>query len=132
VKFFLDNMISPKFARALCAVDRDVTSLRERFPQDTPDEEWLREIAEDYPVLITVDRHIRTRPLEREALSKSGLITLFLGPFFAKHNFRFWNQFVWLVRHWQSIEETARGLAKGSCMLLTQNGKMHPMSSPHR
>jgi len=127
VKFFLDNMISVKFARALRAVDQDVIALREKFAPDTADEVWIRQIAEHSPALLTLDRHIRTRPLERQALASAGIVSLFLGPFFTKCSFRFWDQFVWLVRYWSRIHEVAGGLARGACMLVTQNGKMHPL-----
>ncbi len=127
MKFFFDNMISVKFVRALRAVDQDVVALRERFPESTPDEVWIPQIAEESPVLLTLDRHIRSRPVERQALADAGIVSLFLGPFFNKRNFRFWNQFVWLVRHWTRIQDTAAGLASGACMLVTQNGKMHPL-----
>jgi hypothetical protein len=120
--FFLDNMISPHFARALRQVNKEVLALRERFAEDTADEVWLSELAHSASVLLTVDRHIRTRPLERRELRKSGIIALFLGPFFSK--LRFWQQFVWLVRNWEKLEQTIAGLARGSCMLVRQNGKM--------
>jgi len=127
MKFFLDNMISVKFARALREVERQVVALRERFAEDTPDRVWLTEIAKESPVLITLDRHIRSRPLERIALSHAGIISLFLGPFFSKKSFPFWEQFVWLVKHWTMLEHTAKGLGSGTCMLVTQSGKMYPM-----
>jgi hypothetical protein len=127
MRFFLDNMISPKFARALREVNKDVTALREKFAEETLDEEWIPKLAALSPVLMTLDRHIRTRPLERKVLSDAGITTLFLGPFFSKEGFRFWDQFVWLVRRWSVIEETSAGLGKGSCMLVQQNGKMYPL-----
>ena len=129
MRFFLDNMISYKFALALRAVEKDVVALRERFPENTDDVDWIRTVAPEAPVIITVDRRIRSRPLERRELAEAKLIGLFLQPFFTKTSFQFWDQFVWLVRHWAGIEETVKGLARGSCMALTQNGKMHPL--PH-
>ena len=84
MKFFLDNMISPKFARALREVGKDVMALRERFPKDTSDEKWLTEISRESAVVITVDRRIRTRPHERQALSQGKITIFFLGRFFAK------------------------------------------------
>jgi hypothetical protein len=123
--FFLDNMFPPRFSKAFREVDKDVWHLRERFEQDAPDAVWLPELAATSSVLITLDRHIRTRPLEREALSRSGIVALFIGPFFSKN--QFWDQFVWLVRHKKGIEDTARGLERGACMLVKQNGKMYPL-----
>lgn len=126
--FFLDNMISPHFARALREVDKDVWALREHFDQDTPDTVWLPKLGAASSVLITLDRRISTRPIERETLSKSGIVALFIAPFFSKSSFLFWDQFVWLVRHWKGIEDTARGLERGACMLVKQNGKMYPLA----
>ncbi|KKK48573.1 hypothetical protein LCGC14_3143780, partial [marine sediment metagenome] len=36
MRFFLDNMISPKFATALRAVDKDVVALRDLYAAHTP------------------------------------------------------------------------------------------------
>ncbi|HET6427761.1 MAG TPA: DUF5615 family PIN-like protein [Phycisphaerae bacterium] len=125
MRFFLDNMISARFARALREVQRDVVALREVFPEDAPDEDWIARIAEHRCVLVTLDRHIRSRPLQRQALARARVIALFLGPFFSRS--KFWDQFVWLVRYWTRIEHTVAGLERGACMAVRQNGRMQAM-----
>lgn len=40
----------------------------EVFAQDTPDAEWLATVGSQQWVVLTKDKHIRKRPLERAAL----------------------------------------------------------------
>lgn len=46
----------------------DVTRLAEHFPHDTPDAEWLASIGKRGWLAITHDKHIKTRPAERQAI----------------------------------------------------------------
>jgi hypothetical protein len=125
VKFFLDNMISPKFAKALTALDKEVTCLRYYFPENTPDEIWVRELGHNHWPLVTVDKHVRTRPLERHALKQANVTTFFLCPFFAK--LYFWPQAVWLVKYWPRFEDVAKNMTRGICFSVQQSGKMTPL-----
>jgi hypothetical protein len=121
---FLDNMISPCFAEALRALEQDVCALREKFPPDTLDTVWLTKLGERGWPLITLDRRILSRPQELLALRQAGVTAFFLGPFFSKA--AFWDQAVWLLRHWPKFRDVTAALVKGACFTVQQNGKMTP------
>ena len=121
---FLDNMISPCFAKALTALGENVRALRDEFPRETPDTVWLESLGERGWPLITLDRRILSRPQELLALRQAGVMAFFLGPFFAKAPF--WDQAVWLIRHWPSFRNVTAALAKGTCFTVQQNGRMTP------
>jgi len=49
VKFFLDNCLAIRHARALNEIlkpDHSFTHLQEKFAPDTPDEEWIRALGD--------------------------------------------------------------------------------------
>lgn len=94
--FLLDNMISPRIAAALTALGEDVRALRDEFPQETPDIEWIEQVGSKGWAFITVDKHISTRPHEVAALRAAQITGFFLGRFWAKT--KAWDQAVWLMR----------------------------------
>lgn len=125
MKFFLDNMISHRFAEALRALGKDVVALREEFPQNTTDTTWLAELGGHGWALVTVDRHIRSRPLERAALRDAQITAFFLCPFWSK--LPYWDQAVWIVRRWPKFELIAATLTRGTHVNVQQNGTMRPL-----
>ena len=50
----------------------------EHFPQDTPDQVWLRKAGEEQWVVLTKDERIRYRTLERRALMAARVRTFVL------------------------------------------------------
>lgn len=84
MKFFLDNTFSPREARsfaALFAPDLEIVHLRETWPQDAKDEEWLPAlIREGDWVILTHDRSIR-RDHEYivDTLRTSSCVAIFLA-----------------------------------------------------
>ena len=73
------------------------------FAPTTPDIEWIRKIAsyEPKPILITADQRMRRNPVERRALSESGLTIVFLRSGF--HQLTFHDQAVKLLTLWPKI-----------------------------
>ena len=118
-------MIPPCFAEALRILRQDARALREEFLEDTPDIVWIQELGKRGWPLITVDRRIWSRPQELVALRQAGVTAFFLGPFFSKA--LFWDQAVWLMRHWPKFRNVTAALVKGACFTVQQNGKMTPM-----
>ena len=122
----LDNMISHRIAAALDALGEDVQALRDVFPQQTSDAQWIKEIGEKGWSFITVDKHISTRPHEVAALRDAQVTAFFLGRFWAKT--KAWDQAVWLIRHWPKFKNVVETLARGTCFTVQQNGRMRPIS----
>ena len=102
----------------LRALDVNVTALRERFPPDSSDLFYLSQLADC--VLVTGDRRIQTRKLEAIALRQSGISALFMARFWSK--LTFWDQAVWLVRHWPDTERFAASTTMGTYAEIQQHG----------
>lgn len=108
----------------LHALDCDVMALRDEFPPNITDEQYLAAIAGRDMVLLTGDRGMLRRPQELRALKSANLTVLFLGPFWSKLGF--WKQAEWLVRHWPKLAGFAAGAAKGTFAEVSQGGRCRP------
>jgi hypothetical protein len=72
--FFLDHQIGRfQVAEFLRAAGAKVEVHLDHFAGDTPDVEWIPEVASRGWVLITKDQNIRRNPLERAAYQESKL-----------------------------------------------------------
>ena len=70
--FFLDQGLGDKvIATALRDQGLTVALLKEHFPTNTPDEEWLPAVGQRGWLILTKDDRIRRRPVERQALQRS-------------------------------------------------------------
>jgi hypothetical protein len=83
LKLFLDNMLAPRIARSLNALydgEHHVAALRDMFPADAPDEQWIPALDRQGGwAVLTRDLRIRTRPHERAALDRARMVFFFLG-----------------------------------------------------
>ncbi len=118
--YVFDNNISPRYAAMLRGLGVDVQPLRELFPANIKDTEYLPQLRDC--VLITADQRIRTRKAEAAALRQSGVTTLFLARFWAKLSF--WDGASWLVARWPDIEQFASTVPAGTCAEVKQRGRI--------
>jgi hypothetical protein len=105
MKFFFDNDVSSKLARAMkCLEGEDsVVHLTERYAQDTPDEEWLEDDGKEEMVLISRDRMIRKRAGEFLALRRHKVGAFFLtGKGVGK-----WGEVRQVINAWENIKDLA-------------------------
>jgi len=72
VSYFVDRDLGPPVGDALRSVKVDVVLHRERFQPETADDEWIPAVAAEGRVILTRDRHIRSRPAERQAFTTAG------------------------------------------------------------
>jgi hypothetical protein len=57
-----------------------IVALREHFPADTPDVEWIKTLDHQGGwAVLTRDLHLRTRPHERAALDRARIVFFFLA-----------------------------------------------------
>jgi len=111
VRFFLDNCLSPRYAKSLDILsERDghsVIHLKDKFERDATDPEWIRGLKTetDWVIVSGDTRIIKTPELKAEWLS-SGLTAFFLGTGWM--NIGYWPQVSLLIRWWPSILEQAR------------------------
>lgn len=104
MKCFFDNNLGIQLARGLRGFGEAAIHLKEVFPENTPDEDWLPYVGNEGYFLFTVDKRIRRRPLEKEAIKKYKVGAFFLG---GKTMTR-WNYIRQIVRAWHKIEDTAK------------------------
>ncbi len=57
--YFFDNNFSPKHARMLAALGVEVRVLRDEFPENVKDVDYLPRLRDTGWILITSDKHIR-------------------------------------------------------------------------
>jgi hypothetical protein len=125
VKLLLDNNLPPALARALHELTvgkwnglHEVVHLRDRFPANTPDTEWIAALSrEDGWAVITHDR--LNKGLEREALKRAGLKVFMLDSSWKNH--AFWEKAIQLTRWWPRIIEQAEGLCGGAAFRVRWN-----------
>ena len=83
MKFFVDNCLAVKHARALNALvepEHTVIHLRDRFPLDTADEEWLLALGKEGAwIIISGDSRIMHSAHEKQAWHQSRLTAFFLA-----------------------------------------------------
>jgi predicted nuclease of predicted toxin-antitoxin system len=83
MKFFLDNCLAIRHARALSEMvkpEHSFTHLQENFPPNAKDEEWIRKLGEEGKwVVISGDYRIGKNAHERAAWHQSGLTVFFLN-----------------------------------------------------
>jgi PIN like domain len=126
VRFFFDNNLPPKLAKALhvlVAPEHEVIHLKEKFPQNTSDETWMNGLAKELDwVIISGDNRITKNPHEVQAWRAAGHTTFFLKPGWT--NVNFWTQAYKFVKCFPDIIATARGAKSGRFFLVAGNGKI--------
>lgn len=121
MRFFFDNNLSPRLARAIHELSLDdgvdVVHLRSKFPRDVPDEIWLRTLSEEGNwVVVSADTRIHRNPTQRMAWVEAGLTTFFLEP--GWHDLRFWDIAWKLTQRWPQIMDVAKSIDPGACFFV--------------
>jgi len=105
MRFFLDNCLPPCIARALDELVKDkhnVIHLRDRFPADIKDPQWIGELAKEGGwIIISADTRIPKNPQNKDAWLQSGLTAFFLKKRWT--NLKLWDQAWRIVRRWPDI-----------------------------
>jgi hypothetical protein len=126
LRLFLDNNLPPRIARSLhelVAPDgQEVVHLRAKFPERAADIDWIGALgAEGDWIIISGDRHILTRPHEREALRASKLTAFLLAKGWIQAGF--WDQ-AWLLTRWlPKVVDLANHYPRGAIFLLPHQQK---------
>ncbi|MFH1185423.1 MAG: DUF5615 family PIN-like protein [Chloroflexota bacterium] len=103
MRFFFDENLGPQLSNGLKEFGEDTCHLRDHFAAGTPDETWLEFIGQRGWFLLTLDKRIRRRPLEKAALKKHRVGAFFL----LGKNMGRWDYICQVVRAWHKIKEAA-------------------------
>jgi predicted nuclease of predicted toxin-antitoxin system len=132
MKFFLDNCLAIRHARALNEMvkpDHAFTHLQEKFSPDTKDEDWIRKLGgEGNWIVISGDYRIGKNAHERAAWHQSGLTVFFLS--------KGWTNIPPLQQHSKlalilnGIIEHAEKARPGSGFSISINGKIEQVYTP--
>ena len=79
IVWFVDRSLGRAVAHALRAIGQEVVHHDDLFAPDAADTEWLPVVGERGWALLTKDKAIRTRPIERDALMSAGVRAFFLS-----------------------------------------------------
>lgn len=108
LRFFVDES-ALGLGKVLEIARRDVVypghRLLAEVPTGTLDPVWMPVVARRGLVVISRDRHIRTKPAELQAFRDHGLRAFWIA---GKRDLSTWDALVRLVRRWDDIEEAIR------------------------
>ena len=134
MKFFLDNCVSPKFAKALRILAEyqgyEIVHLSEKFDRSVRDVDWIVKLSEESDwVIVSGDQRISRNRSERAAWEESGFTAFFFGDGWASRGY--WNQAADIVKWWPEIVLEARKAKAGTGYIIPVKGKeMKAIYSP--
>lgn len=103
MKFFFDNNISEHLSNGLKAFGEDVIHLKELFPENEKDINWLKHIGENKVFLITRDEHVRFNPTELKTMKQNNVGAFFISG----KNLSRCKIIQQVVRNWPRIKKLA-------------------------
>lgn len=116
MKFLIDNNLPPQLARALNELSKkdghDVQPLKDKFPQDMPDTQWILTLKYEGNWAIVSQDNFRKNDLEKTAISSCGLPVFCLSKQWTSQNY--WEKAQNLVRWWPAIIEQADRISGGA------------------
>jgi predicted nuclease of predicted toxin-antitoxin system len=126
MKFFLDNCLAIRHARALHEMvkpNHECVHLQDKFPPETKDVDWISQLGKEGDwVVISGDYRIGKSAHERAAWHQSGLTVFFLS--------KGWTNIPPLLQHSKpalildDIVENAGAAKKGSGFSVSLSGKI--------
>ena len=132
MKFFLDNNISHRLAKALLVLDDrvergdwTVQHLKDCFEPQTEDGTWLEKLGHEGEwIVISGDIRISRNPTERAAWRESSLTAFFFASQYPEK--KIWSQVTHFLRWWPNITREAREhreAPEGSGYVIPMQGK---------
>jgi hypothetical protein len=129
LRFFFDNNLAPKLARGLnvfVSPTHSVLHLRDKFPGNAEDAEWMRELAREADwIIVTADVRIGQNPHEIEAWKEAGHTIFFLKPGWT--DMTFWVQANKFTKCFPEMIAVAEKAKRGSFFTVSVNGKIQAL-----
>ena len=115
--------LSVYYAQALAALCKPakvtVTHIKEKFPSNPPDIEWIEALADEGDWAVISHDRFHKNPLEKEALRRAGLTVFVLKKSWADQ--KNWSKAAQLVRWWPRIMEQADLVTGGAVFEVPYN-----------
>lgn len=113
LRFFVDeNTLG--LGKALATARRDVVHVGHALLPDCPlgvlDVDWMPAIAARGLIVVSRDRHIRSKPAELAMLREQGLRVFWIA---GKRDLNTWGYLVRMVHRWDDLERTITRLGEG-------------------
>jgi hypothetical protein len=112
LKFLVDNNLPPSIARALHVLSShadlpriEVVALRDKFPANTKDPDWVSQLADEGGWSILSGDHFRKTVAERELIRRIGFNVFVLQSSWDSHTY--WDKSAQLILWWPRIVDYA-------------------------
>ena len=134
--YFFDNTHPPKFAEIIrmlpppsCVETTSrhlyaVNCLREHFPQNTLDKDWMPKVAADRWIVISGDDAILKNPDER-AIRHAVKLTMVMMPK-RYMNMQIYPALELMIKAWPALVYAGERSKPGDCYRVQDNGKVEP------
>lgn len=126
MRFFFDANLSARLAKALdifAQPDHAIVHLKDRFPVDVADENWMADLASEPDwIIVSGDVRIRKNPHEVQAWRAAGHATFFLREGWTSYNL--WVHAWKLMKCFPEIIATASKAKRGQFFFVGVNGKI--------
>jgi hypothetical protein len=124
--FFFDNDISFRIVHALERLidpsEHTVLALRDRFPENAKDTEWIPEVGKQGWILISRDQRQRRRDAEHSALRVHQVRALYIHQ--AGNAKQLYADAARIIRNWPKIEEWGTNAPPGMICKLDTNDRI--------
>lgn len=128
--FLLDNDLPPRIAEILRIMGHDVHHLRERFPADALDVDWIPAAGREGWVIVTADTRIRRNAAERLALRQARTPAVFISA--AVSDYPLHLKVSWFIKHWPDLEAAVSKARPMTVFDMQANGKVKEVCLPPR
>lgn len=118
---FIDRSVPKGVAEAIKKVRDDVFWLEDKFPHYSKDEEWLAAAGGGSWLVITRDKHIRTRPGERAKILDHGVGCFILNQ---KQDPTRWEYLKLLAKAMDEMEDKFATTPRPFIFVVDKNGGM--------
>jgi hypothetical protein len=125
MKFYFDENIAPRIARALAVLTEadsvEIYSIAD-IKRGAPDEEWIPVVGKKEGIVITQDMNIHRTRHQRELYKKHGVGVVFFKPP-KKSGYSYWEMLTQILTSWPDIIKTVEKAEKPFAYVIRPRSK---------